>query len=185
MLAALVADAACRRLGSVRSQGGAALGSVPARCLAVKVQQLAAPRGMHVHWPASAALRRGVEDVFLDVAGRHGFDAVELPVVEDARVYQRTMGDGSDVVMKEMFRVSPPATHAASAAPASSVVSPNVDAAKAAAEGGEAGLVLRPEGTAGLIRAAVADGMLRPGSHHRWAYSGPMFRSGTPRGRVK
>jgi histidyl-tRNA synthetase len=96
---------------------------------------------------------------FFDIASLHGFTPVHTPLVEPRSLFVH-LGDQSDVVQKELFDVSP----------------------------SDPAAVLRPEGTAGVVRAAFALGLVpAPGAGAlRLAYAGPMFRRERPqRGRLR
>lgn len=86
------------------------------------------------------------------VAGVYGFDEWQTPIFEDTRVFSRTLGDTSDVVTKEMYTFED--------------------------RGGDS-LTLRPEGTAGICRALVTNGLTQS-LPQRVFYAGPMFRYERP-----
>ena len=125
-------------------------------------------RGMHDHINADEVYRRQiVRQAFVSVAESHAFQEVETPIVEDASLFLRTLGDGSDVVGKEMYTFP--------------------DRAKSL-------LALRPEGTASIMRAVLAQqksggGSSGDGLQHtpqKLYYAGPMFRHERPqRGRYR
>jgi histidyl-tRNA synthetase len=82
----------------------------------------------------------------------YGYEEVRVPVVEHTDLFQRAIGEHTDVVEKEMYTF--------------------VD------QGGES-LTLRPEATAGIVRAVIENGMLRGQRHKLWC-AGPMFRHEKP-----
>jgi histidyl-tRNA synthetase len=86
------------------------------------------------------------------VAGLYGFDEWSTPVFEDTRVFSRTLGETSDVVTKEMYSFDD--------------------------RGGDS-LTLRPEGTAGICRALVTNGLTQS-LPQKVFYAGPMFRYERP-----
>ncbi len=86
------------------------------------------------------------------IAGLYGFDEWSTPIFEDTRVFARTLGDTSDVVTKEMYSF--------------------------ADRGGDS-LTLRPEGTAGICRALVTNGLTQS-LPQKVFYAGPMFRYERP-----
>ena len=86
------------------------------------------------------------------IAALYGFDEWSTPVFEDTRVFARTLGDTSDVVTKEMYTF--------------------------ADRGGDS-LTLRPEGTAGICRALVTNGLTQS-LPQKVFYAGPMFRYERP-----
>ena len=115
-------------------------------------------RGMHDKISPSEVLRRQIiRRAFVDTAERYSYSEVETPLVEDTSLFLRTLGDASDVVGKEMYTF--------------------LDRSKNS-------LSLRPEGTAGAMRAIMAD--VRSSSSgstvtpHKVYYHGPMFRHERP-----
>jgi len=119
-------------------------------------------RGMHDNITPQAVLRRSIiEKSFRNAAEGYAFQEVETPIVEDTSLFLRTLGDASDVVGKEMYTF--------------------LDRSKAS-------LSLRPEGTAGVMRAAL-DEEKQSGSGSGFGpqqpprklfYKGPMFRHERP-----
>jgi histidyl-tRNA synthetase len=99
-----------------------------------------------------ARRHRHVIDTARRVAFLWGFDEWETPVLEDTRVFSRTLGDTSDVVTKEMYSFED--------------------------RGGEA-VTLRPENTAGVCRALVSNGLTQ-NLPQKVFYAGPMFRYERP-----
>ena len=95
---------------------------------------------------------RHVVETARRVAGLYGFDEWATPLFEETRVFARTLGDTSDVVMKEMYTFDD--------------------------RGGES-LTLRPENTAGVCRALVSNGLTQS-LPQRVFYAGPMFRYERP-----
>ena len=150
----------------------------------VIASRISAVRGMHDALLQDAEARERVQHVFRETARSCGFRPVETPIVEEARLFSRSLGVGSDVVMKEMYTVS---SGAGSLSLREKVVQNGSDC--------EA-LALRPEGTAGVMRALLGAGLVRvpPASArgaplqppHRVYYSGAMFRHERPqRGRFR
>ncbi len=95
---------------------------------------------------------RHVVETARAVAGTYGFDEWATPIFEDTRVFARTLGDTSDVVMKEMYSFTD--------------------------RGGDS-LTLRPEMTAGVCRALVTNGLTQS-LPQKVFYAGPMFRYERP-----
>jgi histidyl-tRNA synthetase len=93
-----------------------------------------------------------VADTARRVAATYGFDEWITPIFEDTRVFARTLGETSDVVMKEMYTFDD--------------------------RGGES-ITLRPEGTAGVCRALVSNGLTQS-LPQKVFYAGPMFRYERP-----
>ena len=123
-------------------------------------------RGMRDVLPTEASARRSVMHAFWGSVGRAGYKEMETPLLESTPLFSRTLGPGSDVVRKEMYTFSPPMARA-------TVANNSGDAEPAT-------LTLRPEGTAGIVRAVLAAGLARPNSAARVAYAGPMFRYERP-----
>ncbi len=119
---------------------------------------LSAPRGTRDLLPEDTPAWQRVEAVARDLSRRYAFDRIEIPLFERAELFARGLGESSDAIEKEMFRVS-------------------------GARGSEeerAEWALRPEPTAGIVRAFIEHGMhVRPGPL-RLTMIGPMFRYDRP-----
>lgn len=100
-----------------------------------------------------AAVWERVMSVAREVADDYNFSRIETPILEHAEVFERTLGEISDVVQKEMFRVL--------------------------TRGGDR-LVLRPEGTAPIARAYIEHGLSHVSQPLKLFYTGPMFRHEQP-----
>ncbi|PKM12730.1 MAG: histidine--tRNA ligase [Gammaproteobacteria bacterium HGW-Gammaproteobacteria-3] len=109
-------------------------------------------RGMHDILPEQSPLWQYAEQVFRDVLGAYGYSEIRLPLVEKTELFHRSIGEVTDIVEKEMY----------------SFDDRNGDS-----------LTLRPEGTAGCLRAALEHGLLHNQVHRLWYY-GPMFRHERP-----
>ena len=115
-------------------------------------------------------------DVAREVFGAYGFDMIETPAIEQVATFVHGIGESTDVVRKEMFRVF------------SGALVENL-----LQKGSEAGLkakqrlALRPEGTAGVVRAAVQNNFVpQGGAPAKLWYAGPMFRGERPqKGRLR
>ena len=92
-----------------------------------------------------------------DVLDGYGFSQIRLPLVEETQLFARGVGEATDIVEKEMFGV--------------------IHGGKS--EGESASFTLRPEGTAGCVRAVIEHNMLRGDAPKLW-YIGPMFRYERP-----
>ena len=122
---------------------------------------LRAVKGMNDLFEDELLTWRHVERVMREVFVAHGFGEVRTPLVEETELYVRGVGEGTDIVGKEMFRVvRAPAT------------GEPVDAAES--------LTLRPEGTAGVVRAMIENGKVIADSYQKVFYAGPMFRAERP-----
>lgn len=113
-------------------------------------------RGMRDWWGTDVAHRRFIEQRGAEIAARYGVSWVETPLLEHQGVFIKTLGESSDVVGKEMYTLDD--------------------------KGGDT-LVLRPEGTAPVVRAFIEAGEQLP---QKYIYTGPMFRYERPqRGRYR
>jgi histidyl-tRNA synthetase len=121
-------------------------------------RQIAAPRGTHDLLPEDARSWDRLEGLARDLANRYAFERIDTPIFERVELFARGLGEATDAVEKEMFRVSGPASSEEQAAE----------------------WALRPEPTAGIVRAYVEHGMhVRPGPLRLWML-GPMFRYDRP-----
>lgn len=94
-----------------------------------------------------------------DVAHRYGFHFIETPLLEETALFKRSVGESSDIVGKEMYQFI---------------------------DKGEHDVCLRPEGTAGVVRAFIEKKLDRAGGLHRYFYHGSMFRYERPqKGRLR
>src|SRR5512141_691948 len=93
-----------------------------------------APRGTRDLLPAETPTWTRLERLAADLAARYGYRRIETPLFEQAEVFERGIGEVTDVVEKELFRIAPRTEEAETWA-------------------------LRPEGTAGIVRAYVEHGM--------------------------
>lgn len=115
-------------------------------------------RGMSDVLPAESRRWRQLESEIIEVLAAYGYDEIRLPIVEQSAVFRRSIGDATDIVQKEMY----------------SFDDRNGD-----------NLTLRPEGTAGCVRAVLQHGLLQQLPRRLW-YMGPMFRHERPqRGRQR
>jgi len=119
---------------------------------------ISAPRGTRDLLPEEAAAWNRVEAVARDLARRYAFERIETPLFERVELFARGLGESSDAVEKEMFRVS----------------------GATGSDEERAEWALRPEPTAGIVRAFIEHGMhVRPGPL-RLSLIGPMFRYDRP-----
>jgi len=115
-------------------------------------------RGIHDGLPAEVRLWQRVEAAARKVFGSYAFSEVRLPVLEPTELFVRSIGEATDIVSKEMYAFTD--------------------------QGGDS-ICLRPEGTAGSVRAYLQGGLTRSGTQ-RWFYVGPMFRRERPqKGRLR
>ncbi|TAM12233.1 MAG: histidine--tRNA ligase [Nevskiaceae bacterium] len=111
-----------------------------------------AVRGMNDVLPPETGVWQHVRDCARTVMESYGYGEILLPLVERAELFNRAVGEVTDVVEKEMYVFED--------------------------RGGEA-LALRPEGTAGCVRACIEHGLLHNQQQRFW-YFGPMFRYERP-----
>jgi len=115
-------------------------------------------RGTHDLLGEDQRRHRHVVETARAVAGRYGFEEIATPIFEFTDVFKRTLGDTSDVVTKEMYSFTD--------------------------RGGEE-ITLRPEGTAGVVRALISGGLAQD-LPLKFFYAGPMFRYERPqKGRLR
>jgi histidyl-tRNA synthetase len=113
------------------------------------------PRGTRDLLPDERTTWTEVERIAADLAARYGYREMEVPIFERAEVFERGVGEGTDVVEKEMFRLAP------------------------RTEESEA-WALRPEATAGVVRAYIQHGMQTWPQPVKVSTIGPMFRYDRP-----
>jgi histidyl-tRNA synthetase len=109
-------------------------------------------RGVHDVLPAQVAAWQHLERIAREVFAGYGYEEFRVPMIEQTELFKRSIGDFTDIVEKEMFSF--------------------VD------QGGDH-ITLRPEATAGVVRAVISNGMLREGRLRVWCM-GPMFRRERP-----
>jgi histidyl-tRNA synthetase len=113
---------------------------------------------MHDILPSGLPAWHRLEHSIKEVFTSYGYEEIRVPVLEKTELFARAIGDATDVVEKEMY----------------SFEDRNGDL-----------LSLRPEGTAGVVRAALQNGLLYAGALRLW-YQGPMFRRERPqKGRTR
>jgi histidyl-tRNA synthetase len=114
--------------------------------------QLQAVRGTQDVLPAEARRQRLVADTARLIAERYGFGEIVTPIFEFTEVFTRPIGETTDIVSKEMYTFED--------------------------RGGEE-VTLRPEGTAGVARAVISNGLTQS-TPLKFFYAGPMFRYERP-----
>ncbi|MEY4059241.1 MAG: hypothetical protein RL551_480, partial [Pseudomonadota bacterium] len=126
---------------------------------AQKIQKINGVRGMNDLLPADAVQWTHLEHVLRDLTRAYGYEFLRTPIVEATAVFQRGIGEVTDIVEKEMYSFEDRLN-------------------------GEQ-LTLRPEGTAAVVRSVVENNLLYEGPKRLW-YTGPMFRHERPqRGRYR
>lgn len=116
-------------------------------------QKFHAPKGVAEYVPPDSGAFLAVKNALSRSAELAGYSYVELPIFEDTNLYVRGVGESTDVVSKEMYTFD---------------------------DRGGRSLSLRPEGTAGLVRAVVEHNLDRAGLPVKLWYSGPFFRAERP-----
>lgn len=115
-------------------------------------KNIQAIRGMNDYLPADTALWQRIEGVLKQTLASYGYSEIRLPLVEQTPLFKRAIGEVTDVVEKEMYTFED--------------------------RNGES-LTLRPEGTAGCVRAGIEHGLIYNQEQRLW-YMGPMFRYERP-----
>jgi histidyl-tRNA synthetase len=115
-------------------------------------KQIQPVRGMNDVLPADVGVWQFVERAARMTFEAYGYEEIRVPVVEHTELFKRSIGEYTDIVEKEMYTFQD--------------------------LGGDS-LTLRPEATAGIMRAAISNGLLR-GARHKWWCTGPMFRHERP-----
>ena len=115
-------------------------------------EQIQPIRGMNDILPTEIGAWQHLERIVRELVSAYGYEEMRVPIVEQTTLFRRSIGELTDVVGKEMYSFE--------------------------SQGGE-NLTLRPEATAGLVRAVISNRMLRGQRHKLWCL-GPMFRYETP-----
>ena len=124
-----------------------------------KTQKINGVRGMNDLLPTDAPQWAHLEQVLRDLTRAYGYEFLRTPIVEATAVFQRGIGEVTDIVEKEMYSFEDRLN-------------------------GEQ-LTMRPEGTAALVRSVIENNLLYEGPKRLW-YTGPMFRHERPqRGRYR
>lgn len=112
-----------------------------------------APKGVSEYLPPRSWAFEHVKAQLLEQAKLAGYQPVELPIFEDTELFARGVGESTDVVTKEMYTFM---------------------------DRGNRSITLRPEGTAGVMRAVIEHGLDRGQLPVKLFYSGPFFRAERP-----
>lgn len=115
-------------------------------------QQIKAIRGMNDILPENIHYWHRIESTVRNLLGRYGYNEIRMPVIEKTDLFKRSIGEVTDIVEKEMYTFDD--------------------------RNGES-LTMRPEGTAGCVRAAIQNGLLHNQTQRLW-YQGAMFRYERP-----
>ncbi len=123
------------------------------------MQKISAIRGMNDVLPSQSAAWSHLERALADLTRAYGYEQIRTPIVESTALFQRGIGEVTDIVEKEMYSFEDRLN-------------------------GEQ-LTLRPEGTAAIVRAVIEHNLIYDGPKRLW-YTGPMFRHERPqRGRYR
>ncbi len=109
-------------------------------------------RGVHDILPEQSAAWQYLEDTFRSLLSSYGYKEMRMPILESTELFIRSIGEVTDIVEKEMYTFT---------------------------DRNDSKLTLRPEGTAGCVRAAIQHGLLHNQQRRVW-YIGPMFRRERP-----
>lgn len=116
------------------------------------MKTIQAIRGMNDCLPTDSGRWRYVESQLIALFDQYGYQEIRTPIVETTALFQRSIGEVTDIVEKEMYTFF---------------------------DRNEDSLTLRPEGTAGVVRAAIEHGLTYNQIQKLW-YRGPMFRYERP-----
>ena len=111
------------------------------------------PKGVPVYLPPQSAAFLAVRDALAAPARHAGYGYIELPMYEDTALFVRGVGESTDVVRKEMFTFT---------------------------DRGDRSITLRPEGTAGVMRAVIESGLDKGQLPVKIWYAGAFFRAERP-----
>jgi len=114
--------------------------------------QIKAIRGMNDILPSDTGVWQYLESVLRDTLASYGYQEIRMPVVEKTQLFARSIGAATDIIEKEMYTFN---------------------------DRNDESLSLRPEGTAGCVRAGVEHGLLYNQEQRLW-YMGPLFRYERP-----
>jgi len=117
-------------------------------------RMIKAPRGIFDILPEDMPLWLKLEDSAREVFRRYGYRLVRTPLIEETRLFVRGIGETTDIVEKEMYTFP--------------------------AKGDEESISLRPEATAGIVRAYIEHNYHKTAPLQKFAYMGPMFRYERP-----
>ena len=115
-------------------------------------------KGMNDLLPADSSKWQRVEQSLKSVLNSYGYSEIRFPILEKTELFRRSIGEVTDIVEKEMYTFP---------------------------DRNDESLTLRPEGTAGCVRACIQNSLLNSGPLRLW-YNGPMFRYERPqKGRMR
>ncbi len=114
--------------------------------------KLQAVRGMHDILMPDTPRWQYLEQTIKNILNQYSYQEIRLPIVEKTELFKRSIGDNTDIVSKEMYSFD---------------------------DRNDTSLTLRPEGTAGCVRAGIEHGLFHNQTQRLW-YAGPMFRHERP-----
>ena len=109
-------------------------------------------RGVHDILPEQSTAWQQLENTFRTLLSSYGYQEIRMPILESTELFIRSIGEVTDIVEKEMYTFT---------------------------DRNNSSLTLRPEGTAGCVRAGIQHGLFHNQQRRMW-YSGPMFRREKP-----
>ncbi len=110
-------------------------------------------KGVHDIYPPEVYVYQKIEETSKEIFRVYGFKEIRLPIIEHTELFQRSIGATTDIVEKEMYTFNDRAGRS---------------------------ITLRPEGTAGAVRAYIENGLYNLPSPQKFYYMGPMFRYERP-----
>lgn len=121
--------------------------------MAETTEKLLSVKGMADVLPEQITAWQFVEQSIRDIMKNYAYDEIRMPILERTQLFKRSIGEVTDIVEKEMFTFP---------------------------DQNDESLTLRPEGTAGCVRACIEHSLLRNQQQHKLWYMGPMFRYERP-----
>ena len=122
-------------------------------------EKIKSPRGMNDLLPADSGAWQQVESMVRRIMAAYDYREIRTPLIESTALFKRGIGEATDIVEKEMY---------------------SFDSRSGSS------MTLRPENTAGCVRAAIQHGLMTDGVANRIWYYGPMFRYERPqKGRTR
>ncbi len=117
-----------------------------------KIRSIQSIRGVHDILPHQSPAWQYLENCLRELMHEYGYAEIRMPIMESTELFKRSIGEVTDIVEKEMYTFT---------------------------DRNESSLTLRPEGTAGCVRAGIQHGLLYNQQQRLW-YMGPMFRRERP-----
>ena len=117
-----------------------------------KARTIKSIRGVHDILPTDSSRWQYFEKTFSKLLSCYGYSEIRMPILESTELFKRSIGEVTDIVEKEMYTFT---------------------------DRNDSSLTLRPEGTAGCVRAGIQHGLLYNQQQRLW-YTGPMFRRERP-----